>query len=182
MLMVMLLMLGASPMEVFVKADAAAAGDKPITVFGTLRRTSDGTAIVLDDGAAILVTTDDPPREWSALLGKYLRATGVLSGNRLTGWSAPAAAIRNLARLNGKQVELHGTAQNAKGGAILLVDNAPIYLQHVGAWPDAKRGKPAVVKGTLKSMKLIPSPQRSPDGAISQGAEGDQWVLEDPTY
>ena len=82
----------------------------------------------------------------------------------------------------GKAVELTGVAQNAKAGAVLVVDGSPIYVKNLAAWPDALRGKTVKVKGTLKSMKLIPSPTRGPKGEVGQGAEGEQWVLEDAAY
>ena len=177
-----LLLMGTAPVDVYVKAEAVAAKARPVDAFGTLRRTPQGTAVVLDDGAPLFLTTDEPPSAWAPLVGRFVRVTGVLDGDRLTGSSAPAPATRNLSKLNGKQVELTGVAENAKGGAILLVDDGPIYLRKLDSWPDNLRGKSVVVKGTLKSMKLIPSPERGPDGAISQGAEGSQWVLEDPRY
>lgn len=82
----------------------------------------------------------------------------------------------------GKAVELTGVAENAKGGAVLVVDGAPIYIRALDAWPQALRGTRVKVKGTLKSVKLIPSPTRGPKGELGQGAEGEQWVLEDATY
>ncbi|MDP2341896.1 MAG: hypothetical protein Q8O67_13140 [Deltaproteobacteria bacterium] len=75
-------------------------------------------------------------------------------------------------------VELRGTAENAKGGAVVVVAGQPIYLRNQAGWPDELRGTQVSVKGTLTSTKLLPSPVRAPDGAISQGAEGDQWVLD----
>ena len=87
-----------------------------------------------------------------------------------------------LSKLAGTKVELTGTAENGKGGAILLVDGSPIYVRKLDSWPAGLRGKRVVVRGTLKSLKLIPSPVRGPKGEISQGADGDQWVLEDATF
>lgn len=78
--------------------------------------------------------------------------------------------------------ELTGIAENAKAGAVLIVDGAPIYIRTLAAWPQAMRGKTVKVKGRLVETKLIPSPERGPKGEISQGAEGKQWVLEDATY
>jgi hypothetical protein len=78
-----------------------------------------------------------------------------------------------------EQVTLEGTAENAKGGAVVVVaDGRVVYLRGKTAWPDEVRRTQVTVIGTLTSTKLIPSPVRAPDGAISQGAEGDQWVLD----
>ncbi len=166
-------------MDVYVKADVA---EKPAALHGTVRRSTAGTSVVLDDGTTLMISNDEPPSEWLPFVGKFVRVTGVIKGDRLTGWATPTAAKRDLTKLNGKKVELPGVAHDAKGGAILLVDDGPIYVRKLDSWPTAMRGKEVVVKGTLKSMKLIPSPERSPTGAISQGAEGDQWVLEDATW
>lgn len=177
-----LILLGAPPMEIYLKADVGPAAGKAVAIYGTARRTAEGTAVVLDDGTQIAITRDEPPIEWLALIGKFVRVAGTLDGSRLTGFSPPTPATRNLAKLHGKHVELSGVAHDAKGGAILLVDNEPLYLRKLTAWPEALRGKPLVVKGTLKSMKLLPSPERGPKGEISQGAEGSQWVLEDASF
>ncbi len=177
-----LLLLGAPSIDVFVKADLETAGTKGLVVYGTVRRTSSGTAVVLDDGTELPISTDGPPPEFLPLVGKYIHVGGSMANGRLTGWGKPTAASRDLNRLNGKHVELQGVAQDAKGGAVLLVDDHPLYLLKLAAWPEATRGKGVTVKGTLKSMKLIASPERNAKGELSQGAEGNQWVLEDPTY
>ena len=88
----------------------------------------------------------------------------------------------DLNKLVGTRVELTGIAENGKGGALLLVGGSHIYLRKLDSWPMGQRGKQVVVKGILKSLKLIPSPVRGPNGEISQGAEGDQWVLDDATF
>ncbi len=93
-----------------------------------------------------------------------------------------AAAPVDLAKLEGKEATLEGVAHDAKGGAILLVDNNPIYLRGIEAWPAAKLKQTVKVKGTLRWMKLLPSPERQKNGAISQGAEGIQWVLLNPSW
>ncbi len=179
-----LLLMGSLP-DVYLKADAepASAKARNVTVFATLRRTPDGAAtVVLDDGTVLVVTLAEVPKEWLPLVGKYVRLKSVLKDGRIVGWEQPTAARRNLSKLNGKKVMLEGVAENSKGGAILLIDDEPLYLRKLSSWPDALLGKQVVVKGTLKSIKLVPSPFRAPNGDISQGAEGDQWVLEDPTY
>ena len=83
----------------------------------------------------------------------------------------------------GEQVELRGTAHNAKAGAVVVVDGEPIYLRDVAAWPDEQLGKSVTVSGRLRSLQLIPPAVRDADGAISQGGGDDeQWVLEEPRY
>ena len=95
----------------------------------------------------------------------------------------PALMLLAAAPDAGGFVELTGIAEDAKGGAVLVVDGVgPVYLRTLAAWPQNLRGKTVKAKGKLKSVKLIPSPVKGPKGEVSQGAEGDQWVLEDATY
>ena len=83
----------------------------------------------------------------------------------------------------GQKVTLRGTARNAKGGAVLLTsNNVPCYIEHLDCWPEDLDGKQIVATGTLREKKLIPDPFIAPDGAISQGAIGDQKVLEDAQW
>lgn len=77
----------------------------------------------------------------------------------------------------GKQVTIRGTAREAKGGSVVLVDGNPVYLPEIEGWPDGVDGKVVVVKGELQVEKFIPSPTVDADGAISQGAHGKQTVL-----
>lgn len=95
----------------------------------------------------------------------------------------PALLLLAAAPDAGGLVELTGLAEDAKGGAVLVVDGVgPIYVRKLAAWPQNLRGKTVKVKGKLTSVKLIPSPTKNAKGEVSQGAEGDQWVLEDATY
>ena len=77
-----------------------------------------------------------------------------------------------------EEVTLRGLAANAKGGAVLVVDGAPIYLERMDEWPPGMAGTEVTVAGRLVQKKVIPDPVVGPDGAISQGAEGTQQVLE----
>lgn len=94
----------------------------------------------------------------------------------------PALMLLAAAADAGGPVELTGLAEDAKGGAVLVVDGNPIYLRKLASWPQHLRGKTVKVKGRLVKTKLIPSPTKNAKGEISQGAEGEQWVLEDATY
>ncbi len=83
-----------------------------------------------------------------------------------------------LDKVIGKEVTFLGTARDAKGGAILLLeDNTPIYIEGLDYWSDDLDGKQVSVSGTLKEDKFIPDPVISKDGGISQGAYGTQFVL-----
>ena len=78
-----------------------------------------------------------------------------------------------------KEVTLKGTARNAKGGAVIVTSTgSPIYLDQVANWPDDVLGCEVEATGILRTKKYIPDPFIAPDGAISQGAVGEQDVLE----
>ena len=81
-----------------------------------------------------------------------------------TAAAGPAAVIRAWGRLGYPRRARH------------LYDTAVLIASD--GWPDDLRGTIVVVRGTLTSTKLIPSPVRAADGAVSQGAEGEQWVLD----
>ena len=82
-------------------------------------------------------------------------------------------------KLLGQQVTLEGTAKDAKGGAVLITaENNVIYLKGIHSWSDDLIDKLVSVSGVLKEEKYIPDPVVAKDGAISQGAEGNQLVLE----
>lgn len=81
----------------------------------------------------------------------------------------------------GQHLELTGKAENAKGGAVLVVDeSAVIYLEGLDSWPDELHGKEVTVEGTLAYKKMIPDPSPGPEH--SAGAYGKQYVLEDPKW
>ncbi len=81
-----------------------------------------------------------------------------------------------------KEVTLYGIAMDAKGGAVLMHQGNPIYIEGLDFWPDELFKKKLNVTGTLVLIKLIPDPTISEDGAISQGAEGMQYVLKDAKW
>jgi hypothetical protein len=98
-----------------------------------------------------------------------------------TGCATPqhegAAMLEKDARL-GTQVELKGTARDAKAGAVIVSDaGEPVYVRGLTSWPTELHGSPVAVVGTLQRRKLIPDPSVAADGAVSAGAEGEQLVL-----
>ena len=78
-----------------------------------------------------------------------------------------------------KEITFRGIAMDAKGGAVLILfEGEVIYLQNMDSWDDALLNKGVLVKGLLVEKKLIPDPVVAKDGAISAGAIGTQYVLE----
>lgn len=80
----------------------------------------------------------------------------------------------------GEYITLHGTAKNAKGYAVIFTeDKNVVYIKELPEWSNKLLNVDITVNGSLKKMKLIPNPKVEETGAISQGAQGLQYVLLD---
>lgn len=89
----------------------------------------------------------------------------------------------DLEKLVGNKVNLNGTAKDAKGGAVLITSEGyVIYIKGLETWPSEFLDKNILVSGILKEYKLIPEPIIDENGAISTGATGDQFILENSEY
>ena len=85
----------------------------------------------------------------------------------------------NLSKFIGMKLTLTGIAKESKAGPVLITDdNIPIYIKSISSWSERFLNKQVSLTGILKKEKLIPDPTIDENGAISQGAEGDQLVLE----
>ncbi|MDX2009821.1 MAG: hypothetical protein SFW67_06515 [Myxococcaceae bacterium] len=183
-----------------LEAQLAKGHDSKASVVGTLervtmgkgRKTWQGTALVLDDDGVVWLTYGAPPPGFDAFLGQHVRVEGTLSKARSTteqsliaphllSPSVPVAEPRALGDLLGRRVRLVGQAADAKGGAVLLVGEQPIYVMGKASWPEALLNQRVALGGRLVRKQHLPLARRSPDGAMSQGAVGEQLVLEDPT-
>ena len=169
----------------------------PAAVVGTLERISVrkglGTALVTDDGKAVWISYGAPPTGWEPLLGKYVRVEGTLASQRsaspesmnaphLNAPAMPVEVPRDVLKLVGKKVRLVGVAENAKGGAVVLVGKSPVYIAGKGAWPETLRTKRVSLGGTLTHEQYLPEATVSPKGEVSQGTSGgSQTVLRDAT-
>lgn len=198
-----LLLMGA-PVKLAEVTDGAAVKaqlGKQVAVLGVLERVElskgkaawAGTALVLDDDTRIYVTYDAPPTGWEPLVGTRIRVEGLLSNSmsekeqslmapHLRAPGAPFPAPRSLKSVLGKRVRLSGTARDAKGGAVLLIESSPVYLAGLDAWPAEAEGKQVVVGGTLVDKQYLPQATRNAKGEWSQGAQGSQLVLETPSW
>jgi hypothetical protein len=91
----------------------------------------------------------------------------------------PKPTDTKLASSIGKTVALHGIARDAKGGAVLVVSSGePVYVEGLDNWSSELSGKEISATGVLRKKKYIPDPLIASNGAISQGAYGNQYVLE----
>jgi hypothetical protein len=171
-----------------------------VAVFGHLERVPmskgngqwSGTAVVLDDDTKVYVTYREPPEGWAPLVGQRIRVEGLLRPTageheqsllapHLRDPGKPSKAPRPLKAMVGKRVRIAGTAQNAKGGAVLLVEKTPLYLAGLEAWPaGVVLGKPVIVGGTIVDRQYLPEASKSTKGEVSQGAVGTQLVIEAP--
>ncbi len=76
-----------------------------------------------------------------------------------------------------------GRAENAKGGAVVVLRNHEvIYVRNQPSWDEEVVGKQVSIKGIVRLEKYIPDPEVAEDGAISQGAIGSQYVLDDAQW
>ncbi|HUY01491.1 MAG TPA: hypothetical protein VMV49_18150 [Candidatus Deferrimicrobium sp.] len=79
----------------------------------------------------------------------------------------------------GKEITLSGVAFDSKAGAVLkLRDNNIVYIQDLSSWSSEVIGTKNLAIGTLQKKKMILDPKIDENGAISQGAYGEQYVLE----
>lgn len=82
-----------------------------------------------------------------------------------------------------QKIRLNGRAENAKGGAVVVLEHQEIiYVRNLSSWDDDVTGKQISIRGTVRLEKYIPDPYVSEDGAISQGAIGSQYVLDDAQW
>lgn len=175
-------------------------GPSRVTVSGTVERAPTGrkgllgTAVVLDDGTQVWLTYNAPPEGWVPLVGKFVRVEGTLQGQsaaspqsmmapHLVSPGKPVEVKRELSTLLDQTVRLVGTAENAKGGAVVLVDGTPVYVAKKDSWPDTLRTKRISLGGKLTRTQHLPQATVNAKGEISQGTSGasTDYVLRDAT-
>ena len=152
-----------------------------------------GTAIVLDDDTTIYVSYAEPPAGWESFIGQRIRVEGNLRPNlseheqsliapHLRQFGTPKKEERSLGKVMNTRVRISGVAQNAKGGAVLMVNNAPWYLEKLDSWPTEVIGTLVGVSGKLVDKQYLPQGGKNAKGEWMQGAEGTQNVIEAPTW
>jgi hypothetical protein len=81
--------------------------------------------------------------------------------------------------LFGKEISLYGLAFDSKAGAVLkLKDGIIVYIYDLASWSSEFLGQKTCVTGTIQQKKIIPDVRIDENGAISQGAPGEQYLLE----
>ena len=168
-------------------------------VLGTLERvtmgkgkkTWQGTALVLDDDEVVWLSYGAAPDGFEASLGQFVRVEGTLSKTKSTQEQSliaphllspakPVPEPRSLESLIGRRVGLVGTAANAKGGAVVLVQGTPVFVSSMAAWPSGVETKRVALGGKLVAT-VLPAPPVGPRGEVSAGASGEQLSLEEPS-
>ena len=82
-----------------------------------------------------------------------------------------------------QNAQFTGRAEDAKGGAVVVLQNQEvIYVRNLSFWEEEIVGTQVSIKGIVRSEKYIPDPEVAEDGAISQGAIGSQYVLDDAQW
>lgn len=198
------LLMGAPPVPVPEVTNTAAVKERmgaAVVLVGQLERVPmgkgnkqwHGTGVVLDDDTVVYVTYGPPPAGWEPLLGARVRVEGTLRPSlseheqsllapHLRNPGTPKKEERALGKLVGSRVRLSGTARDAKGGAVLLIKDSPLYLAGLESWPMEANGKLVAVGGTLVDRQYLPEAKKNAKGEWSQGAEGTQLVLEAPVW
>ena len=80
-------------------------------------------------------------------------------------------------------VTLEGVAQNARLGAIVLLeDYTPVYLDGIEEWDEQIVEKSVAVTGVLRRQSLAPKATVTVQGEASHGIDGESYVLENPEW
>ena len=107
-------------------------------------------------------------------------SVGVLALVVAGAWASPS-----------QTVTVAGTAQDAKGRAVLVADTGAVWtVRGLDAWPDGISGQPVSVTGIPGAGVVLPEATQGPDGAWSQGVapgsapdkvlDGWKWVRRPP--
>lgn len=160
-------------------------GPTQVVLGGTVERASKGKkaalVIVLDDGTTVWLTDESA---FEPLLGKFVRVEGKLQQSMTLGSPGkPVELKRELSALVDRPIRLVGTAENAKGGAVVLVDGTPVYVAKKDSWPEALRTKRISLGGKLTRAQYLPQATVNAKGEISQGTSSasSEYVLRDAT-
>lgn len=81
-----------------------------------------------------------------------------------------------------KAVTLEGKAVDAKAGAVLLMNDNPVYIEGLDYWPQDFIDKQVTLSGKLVLKSYIPKAETDENGLISQGGSGgNNYILEQAT-
>ncbi len=115
------------------------------------------------------------------IIGTWQTITGIEYKGSIEPYNA-WYKTRKGGKMSKERVTVVGRAANAKGGAVVVVDGAPYYLPQLDEWPDDLLGKTVEVTGIKSREQFIPEVVVDKDGAISQGAVGQQTTIREATW
>ncbi len=79
-----------------------------------------------------------------------------------------------------KQVTIDSVARNAAAGAVVLVDDTPVYLEGLERWDSAHNGKQVTVSGLL--FRESGDDVVNAAGEYAHGIPDGRFVLKSPTW
>ena len=94
--------------------------------------------------------------------------------------TSPLQTMREITNAVGKFVTVQGIAQNAKLGAIVMVEDLPVYIADLDAWTN-RAGKPISISGTIKKTQIAQT-RTNEFGLVSGGIGGPIYILENTQY
>jgi hypothetical protein len=94
-----------------------------------------------------------------------------------------SSQIRDWSKSENQEVDVTGTAENAKAGALLMLEpERPILLRGVSEWDDETLGKRVKVKAIVRRVPGFPQADDSDEAIQGTASGGDTWVLEVKQY
>ncbi len=86
---------------------------------------------------------------------------------------------QSLQELVNKTVTLEGKAVDAKAGAVLLVNENPVYIGGLDHWPQDFIDKQVALSGKLVFKSYIPKAETNENSLTNQGgSSGNDYILE----
>jgi len=94
-----------------------------------------------------------------------------------------SSEIRDWSKSENQEVDVTGTAENAKAGALLMLEpESPILLRGVPDWDDDTVGKRVSVKAIVRRVPGLPQADDSDEAMQGTATDRDMWVLEVQQY
>jgi hypothetical protein len=90
-----------------------------------------------------------------------------------------SSEIRDWSKSENQEVEVTGTAENAKAGALLMLEpERPILLRGVHDWDEVTVGKRVNVTAIVRRVPGFPQADDSDEAMQGTAIGKDTWVLE----
>lgn len=94
-----------------------------------------------------------------------------------------SSEMRDWSKSENQEVEVTGTAENGKAGALLMYEpERPILLRGVPEWDDETVGKRVSVTAIVRRVPGFPQADDSDEAMQGTASGADTWVLEVKQY